>query len=131
MNRSTIIGAICTLFIVAAVILVITDKKVENNEFRKIAINEVSSIGKNGSEFIYIFSEECSACGIYKPILKKAILETDAVVYQMDFLSEKNKEFLSEKNVDSVPILLEIREGIIVNRYEGARELSETVTILK
>lgn len=131
MNRPTIVGAICTLFIVAAVILFITDKKVEKNEFREIAVNEVSSIGKNRSEFIYIFSEECAACGIYKPILKNAIVETDAVVYQMDFLSEKNKEFLSEKNVDSVPILFEIKNGKIVNRYEGAREISETINILK
>jgi thiol-disulfide isomerase/thioredoxin len=116
--------------IVAACLYVFDDSKSENT-FSAITAGKIGTLGDSGQEFVYVYSEDCSACDVYTPILNQAMKETKKMIYKIDYLNTENTNFLEEHNVYSTPTILVIDKGKIVNRYEGARELSETIKIIQ
>jgi len=88
-------------------------------------------LGSLKEDFIYVYSESCSACDVYSPILAKAMKETENEIYKMDYLNEENKSFLEQNNIYNVPTILVVKDGTIVNRFEGARDYSETIKIIQ
>lgn len=117
--------------LVLAAGLIFFDSPKKDDDYPFIQSDKIESLGNQKNEFIYVYSEDCPACKVFRPTLKKAVESTNTSIYKMDYSNRKNMKFLQENNVYSTPTILRINKGRILNRYEGARDLSETKKIFK
>lgn len=97
-------------------------------KFETISNTElITRIENKENLIIYYSSRECSACKIFEPILAKAVQNTGVTIYcSMD---EDNEQFADDYNIHVTPTLLFFKNGG-VTRYEGTRDLSETMELL-
>ncbi|MBP1047236.1 thioredoxin family protein [Enterococcus sp. BWM-S5] len=130
-SGKTIVIIIGIVALLGAGYLFYSDESTGKQKIPEIFTEQISELGNSGKEFVYIYSEECSACDFYFPIVVKAIDKTRASMYQVDYLKNENTDFFETNNIYNVPVILEIKDGKIINRYEGAKELQETVNIIE
>ncbi|MGL5899361.1 MAG: thioredoxin family protein [Lactobacillaceae bacterium] len=134
MKNKKFVGLIIGIVsIVLAVILYVVDPHVKESEdnYREISAKEIKGLGSKKNEFVYVYGKDCTACKAFKPILNKALNQTDKKINKLDYQNKDNRKILQSHNLYSTPDILVIRKGKVVKRYEGARELKETIQILE
>ena len=92
----------------------------------------------SGIQFVYIGRPTCAYCKVFEPILEEAIEESDATVYYYNTDEVRNKgeddmlvELLGDLEVESVPILLKLKDGAEVSRINEIVTKEELVEFLE
>lgn len=122
---------LCLISCLLAVGLYIFDSPKKDDNYPSIQTENIKSLGNRKNEFIYVYGEDCQACKIFRPTLRKAVESTNASIYKIDYSNTKNMKFLQKNNIYSTPTILRIHKGQILNRYEGTRDYSETKKIFQ
>lgn len=95
-----------------------------------IAMEIENTIIENENQIILVGNNTCQACKEFKPILQKAIDQTNSKVFYLDSDNSKNESFLKKYEINGTPTLLIIKKGKLL-RYEGILELEETKVLLE
>lgn len=118
-------------------------KKLPLDSIVSIELDELNKLEKEPVDFIlYIGREDCEDCQMFKPILEQDIKDLSIGVYYINIKEyrqnsiKKNAEKkdvllyndLKEKyNIDWVPKLIHIRNGIQISEFKFGKETSESL----
>lgn len=125
------------VFVIMVTIIMVSGCSVKSN-IEEITYNEYLNLIDNNETFVlYVGSETCSACKIYKPILDEFLIEQELIVkyVDLDTLSSNDyNEFLKKIAVTGTPTTIFYKEGkemTILTRINGSVDKEEINKMFK
>lgn len=95
---------------------------IKNNDFEQIKNSEKPVL-------VDFYADWCGPCRMLSPVIEAVANERDDILVAKVNVDE-NAELASEFGVVSIPMLVVIKNGEIVNRSMGARPKSQVLALL-
>ena len=95
---------------------------IKNNDFEQIKNSEKPVL-------VDFYADWCGPCRMLSPVIESVANERDDILVAKVNVDE-NAELASEFGVVSIPMLVVIKNGEIVNRSMGARPKSQVLALL-
>ena len=115
---------ICSIFVIASIICIISVKKLiilEIPLYTHVTVENIEEkIDKNESFALYIYQQACAGCSNIKPIINKYIKKNNEKIYAIDISSSENKSFFAQTlDISATPTIIFFYQGMEKDRVIG------------